>query len=56
MPEALAHGVESIPGIPVPVDPIRPSVFGKQPNTPALDSTAEHLQALATAVATEIRG
>lgn len=54
--EAFAQGVESIPGIPIPVDRARQSHFGKRPNIPARDFTVEQLRALPTAVAAAIRG
>lgn len=54
--EALAQGVESITGIPIPVDLVRQSDFRRRPNIPARDFTAEQLRALPTAVAAAIRG
>ncbi|POH73583.1 hypothetical protein CVS27_09400 [Arthrobacter glacialis] len=54
--EALAQGVEAIPGIPIPVGLVRQSDFRKRPNIPARDFTAEQLRTLPTAVAAAIRG
>lgn len=54
--EALARGVEAIPGIPIPVDLVRQTDFRRRPNIPARDFTVEQLRALPSAVAAAIRG
>ena len=49
--ESLAKSVESIPGIPIPVELVRRLDFEKRPSIPIRDFTAVHIDALPGAVA-----